>query len=116
MSTMEGPSPRLSQPGRKMLGESIQRSFVKNRILARLSLTDLAAMGTFLEPVAMKDRMILQEPRQPIEFVYFVESGVISLRIVATGSILETALVGYRGAIGMAYLLGGHIPTQQSMV
>jgi len=99
-----------------MLAEPIKRSFVKNRILARLSLNDLAAMGRFLEPVALKDRMVLQEPRQPIEFIYFIESGVVSLRIVATGSILETALVGYCGAIGVSYLLGGHISTQQSVV
>lgn len=115
MPTMEGAS-RLSRSGRNTLGESIKQSFVKNRILSRLSLNDLAAMGRFLEPVALKDRMVLQEPRQPTEFIYFIESGVVSLRIVATGSVLETALVGYRGAIGAAYLLGGHISTQQSVV
>jgi CRP-like cAMP-binding protein len=116
MSTMERPPHRLSQPGRKMPSEPTKRSFVKNRILARLSLTDLAAIGGFLEPVVLKDRVILQELRQPVEFIHFVESGVVSLRIVATGSVLETALVGHRGAVGAAYLLGGHIPTQQSMV
>jgi CRP-like cAMP-binding protein len=116
MSTMQGPSPYLHQPCRKMLSESINRSFLKNRILARLSLADLGAMGGFLEPVALKDHMTLQEPRQPVDFAYFIESGVVSLRIVATGCILETALVGYRGATGVASLLGAHIPTQQSMV
>jgi CRP-like cAMP-binding protein len=116
MSTMEGSSSRLSQSGRKMPRESIKRSFVKNGILTKLSLADLAAMGRFLEPFSLKDRMVLQESRQPVEFIYFVESGVVSLRIVATGSMLETALVGYRGAIGVSYLLGGHIPTQQSVV
>jgi CRP-like cAMP-binding protein len=94
----------------------IKRSFVNNRILAGLSLNDLAVMGELLEPVILRERMILHEPRQPIEFVYFIESGIVSVRIVAAGSILETALVGYRGAIGVPYFLGGHIPTHQSIV
>jgi CRP-like cAMP-binding protein len=99
-----------------MLAQSNRRPFVKNTILASLSLPDLASIGPFLEPIPLKERMSLQEPRKPVQHVYFVESGIISIRIVAAGSILETAVVGYRGAIGISFLLGGHIPTHQSVV
>nr|AWL97870.1 Crp/Fnr family transcriptional regulator [Bradyrhizobium ottawaense] len=92
------------------------RPFVKNAILARISLQALGALGEFLEPIALRERMVLQEPKKPLEHVYFIESGLISLRIVAAGSILETALIGRRGAVGASVVVGGHLPTHQCVV
>jgi CRP-like cAMP-binding protein len=57
----------------------------------------------------------LQQPKKQAEFVYFVDSGIVSLRIVSAGAILETAVVGYRGAVGASSLFGGHL-THQSIV
>ncbi|MGY4319111.1 Crp/Fnr family transcriptional regulator [Bradyrhizobium sp. JR3.5] len=105
--------PMLFRPG---TGRSNGHLFVKNSILARLSLQDLAAIGTFLEPIALRERMVLQEPKRPFNHVYFIESGLVSLRIVAPGSLLEAAVVGYRGAVGVSLVVGGNIPTQQSVV
>jgi CRP-like cAMP-binding protein len=96
--------------------QSSKRSFVKNAILFNLSVADLAAIGPFLEPVLLRERMVLQEPKKPVEHAYFIESGIASLRIVAAGAILETAVVGYRGAVGVSFLFGGHILTHQSVV
>lgn len=92
------------------------RFFVKNSILAGLSLQDLAAIGEFLEPIVLRERMVLQEPRRHPDHVYFIETGLVSLRIVAPGSILETAVIGYRGAVGASLLLGAHLSTYQSVV
>lgn len=92
------------------------RFFVKNDILANLSLQDLAAIGELLEPIVLRERMILQEPKRRLEHVYFIESGLVSLRIVAAGSVLETALIGYRGVVGASLLLGGHLWIHQSAV
>ncbi|SPP98186.1 Crp/Fnr family transcriptional regulator [Bradyrhizobium vignae] len=92
------------------------RLFVKNAILAGLSLYDLAAIGGLLEPVVLRERMVLHEPKKQIDYVYLVESGLISLRIVAAGSILETAVIGYQGAVGASVLLGAHLTTHQSVV
>jgi CRP-like cAMP-binding protein len=99
-----------------MLVQSNKRPFVKNAILASLSLPDLATIGPFLEPILLKQCMILHEPKKAVKHIYFLETGIISLRIVAAGSILETAMVGYRGAVGASFLFGGHIPTHQSVV
>lgn len=93
-----------------------KRFFVRNTILAAISLQDLAAVGEFLEPVVLRERMLLQEPKRPLDHVYFVESGLVSLRIVATGSLLETAIIGHRGAVGASLLLGGHVSTHQTVV
>ncbi|MFQ3453895.1 Crp/Fnr family transcriptional regulator [Bradyrhizobium sp. UFLA01-814] len=100
----------------QMLRRPNTHSFVKNAILARVSLQDLAAIGEFLEPIILRERMVLQEPKRKLEHIYFIESGLVSLRIVAAGSILETAVIGYRGAIGASLLVGGYLSTYQSMV
>ncbi|MFK4719266.1 CRP-like cAMP-binding protein [Bradyrhizobium niftali] len=92
------------------------RSFVQNAILTSISLPDLTAMGGFLEPVALKERMVLQEAKRNIEHVYFIESGLTSLRIIAEGSIFETAVIGYRGAVGAAFLMGESLSTHQCVV
>lgn len=93
-----------------------KRFFVRNTILAAISLQDLAALGEFLESVVLRERMVLQEPKTPLDHVYFVESGLVSVRIVATGSLLETAIIGHRGAVGASLLLGGHVSTHQMVV
>ncbi|WP_456724734.1 MULTISPECIES: hypothetical protein [unclassified Bradyrhizobium] len=77
---------------------------------------DLAAIGEFAGPIVLRGRMVLQEPKRPLEYVYFIESGLVSLRIVAAGSILEMAVIGYRGAVGASLLVGGHLSIYQSVV
>ncbi|WP_082747887.1 Crp/Fnr family transcriptional regulator [Bradyrhizobium macuxiense] len=73
-------------------------------------------MSEFLEPIVLRERVVLQEPKRQLDHVYFVETGIVSLRIVAAGSILETALIGYRGAVGASLLSGIHLSTHQSIV
>lgn len=90
--------------------------FVKNSILAGLSLQGLAVIGEFLEPIVLKEFMVLQEPKRHVDYVYFIESGLISMRITAEGSILETAMIGYRGAVGASLLFGEYRSTHQCVV
>ncbi|MGY8663465.1 Crp/Fnr family transcriptional regulator [Bradyrhizobium sp. UFLA05-109] len=89
---------------------------IKNAILTRISVEDLAAMRTCLEPVALRERMILQGPKTNVDHVYFVESGLVSLRVVAAKTVFETAVIGHRGAVGASVLLGAHLSTHQSVV
>lgn len=105
----------LPRPGTGIVRPN-KRPFVKNAILANLSLQDLAAIGEFLEPVVLTERMVLQERKRNLNHVYFIESGLVSLRVVAHGSMLETAVVGYSGAVGLSLVVGGNIATQQSVV
>ncbi|MGY4335185.1 hypothetical protein ACVWW3_000091 [Bradyrhizobium sp. LM2.9] len=93
-----------------------RRPFVKNAILTSISLQELAAIGEFLEPIVLKERMVLQEPKRRLEHIYFIESGLVSLRIVAAGCILETALIGHQGAVGAWLLSGGQLATHQCVV
>ncbi|MFB9263092.1 Crp/Fnr family transcriptional regulator [Bradyrhizobium erythrophlei] len=93
-----------------------KRCFVKNGVLASLSVQDLAAIEECLEPIVLKERMVLQEPKTRVEHVYFIQSGLVSLRVVAAGSMLETAVIGYRGVVGASFLWGGHLSMHQSVV
>ncbi|MGY3487985.1 CRP-like cAMP-binding protein [Bradyrhizobium sp. USDA 4011] len=92
------------------------RSSLNNAILGRLLPQDLAVLGKFLEPTVLRERMILQEPRRPLDYVYFIESGLVSLRVVAAGGMLETAVVGHRGAVGASVPGGANLSTYQSVV
>ncbi|WP_271605955.1 hypothetical protein [Bradyrhizobium sp. CCBAU 11434] len=49
------------------------RFFVKNGVLAGLSLQDLAAIGELPEPVGLKERMALHESKRFLDHVYFNE-------------------------------------------
>lgn len=73
-------------------------------------------MGRFLEPMALRERMVLQEPQRHVDYIYFVETGLVSLRIVGAESMLETAVIGHRGAVGGLLLEGGHLSVHQSVV
>lgn len=99
-----------------MFAVSNKRPFVRNSILAGLSPPDLAAVGEFVEPVVLRERMVLHEPGRRIEQVYFIETGVVSLRIVAGQTLVESALIGFQGAVGASSLFGGHVSTHQSIV
>lgn len=103
----------LHRPG---TGRYNARPFLRNVILSSISLQELAAIGEFLEPIVLRERMVLQEPKKHLDHLYFIEAGVVSLRIVAGGSILETALIGHQGALGASLLVGGHLATHQSVV
>ncbi|XSC42601.1 Crp/Fnr family transcriptional regulator [Bradyrhizobium sp. RDT10] len=119
-SSGDGALERVSRPQAMLyLGGTARpnaRSFFRNGILERISLQSLAAIGEFLEPIILKERMVLQEPKRHPDHVYFIESGLVSLRIVAAGSILETAVIGHWGAVGASLLMGGHLSTHQSVV
>lgn len=101
---------------RPSTGRANSRPFLKNAILTRIALQELAAIGEFLEPIALRVHMVLQEPKKHLDYVYLMESGLVSLRVVAAGSILETAVIGRQGAVGASLLVGGDLATHQSVV
>jgi hypothetical protein len=69
-----------------------------------------------LHPIALRERTILHEPRRRIEHVNFIESGIVSMRTLVSGSILETSMVGCQGATGISVALGWELCAYQAMV
>ena len=79
------------------------------REFARISPDACARFLQAVEPMALERGLVLSANRARTEFVYFVETGIVSL-IAATrnGYSLEVAIVGPEGAAGISDALGQH--------
>ena len=78
----------------------------RNLILAQLPAEEYAALARHLVPVDLPSEKHLSEPNQPIEFVYFLNSGLVSTDVVtARGEQVEVGVVGREGLIGLPALL-----------
>jgi CRP-like cAMP-binding protein len=90
-----------------------------NEVLRGLALSDQAAfeqlMGD-LEPHVLQRGALLGAARAVTEFLYFVDSGVVSL-VANTrgGNSVEVAVVGREGVAGIADALGNH-PLPYSLI
>ncbi|HLM67131.1 MAG TPA: Crp/Fnr family transcriptional regulator [Longimicrobium sp.] len=79
----------------------------RNRILAALPPQELERIQPVLEMMELPLRTVLIDPNRPIEHVYFVEEGVISvLGVMQDGTAVETATIGYEGMVGLPVFLG----------
>lgn len=96
--------------------ESRREPIVQNRILKNFSVADFSCIRPFLQPFALKARVTLQEFRKPIEHLYFVETGMASLMTPFSGNMIDTAMVGHRGAVGASIALGAKVSMHQSIV
>ena len=90
---------------------------VRNRLLTRLPPEDLEIISPDLEPVQLSLRKVLHEPFEPIEYVYFVEQGVVSLvNEPDDGNMVEFATIGREGMVGFPVLLGTHSVPSRAFV
>jgi CRP-like cAMP-binding protein len=90
---------------------------LRNRILASLPAEDLAWLQPQLQPVEVELRQILHRPDEPIEAVYFPESGWTSmLALLSDGRSAEVGLIGSEGMVGLPLLLGGDSSIDEAMV
>ena len=72
-----------------------------NRLLKDLPPSELAVFGDSLERVPLAPGEIIQRERQPIESVYFIESGMVSrVGVVDEDDLFEVYGVGYAGKVG----------------
>ncbi|MGA1981039.1 MAG: Crp/Fnr family transcriptional regulator [Acidobacteriaceae bacterium] len=78
----------------------------RNLILSQLPADEYAALAKHLVPVELPLEKRLSEPNQPIEFVYFPNTGLISTDAVTErGEQVEVGLIGREGFSGLAALL-----------
>lgn len=79
----------------------------KNRIMDLLSEEDRGRFASRLEPVSLRQGQVLHESLQPIEFVYFIESGFSSeIAHDAGGARIEVGCIGNEGFSGVPVVLG----------
>jgi CRP-like cAMP-binding protein len=78
----------------------------KNRILSRLSATDIALLKPDLEPIELPLRYVLEVANKPIQHSYFIEYGLASIVAANGHKRLEVGLVGCEGMTGIPIVLG----------
>jgi CRP-like cAMP-binding protein len=83
----------------------------RNRLLAELLPIDFALLAPHLRDAHYKQGVLLQNAGDPIERVYFPQSGMISvLAVMQAGNAIETATIGREGDVGAIAGLGGASP------
>jgi CRP-like cAMP-binding protein len=78
-----------------------------NRLLGLLPPRDYERLRPHLQRIALAYRQSLYRAHKPIEFVYFIETGVGSLvNTMANGEAAEVGTIGNEGAVGLPLVLG----------
>src|SRR5689334_705275 len=81
-----------------------------NKILTALPKTSREWLHT-LEPVTLQAGMVLNEPDEAIEHVYFLNNALVSIiSMNSEGATVEIGLVGNEGMVGVPVILGGVAP------
>jgi CRP-like cAMP-binding protein len=83
-----------------------QAGFSRNRLLSSLTTEDFGMLRPDLERVPLTQGMVLEEPNQLIEHVYFPEPSVGSIVAIAGGEKLEVGIFGPEGMSGLAVVNG----------
>ncbi|HWB48111.1 MAG TPA: Crp/Fnr family transcriptional regulator [Stellaceae bacterium] len=78
-----------------------------NQILAALPSDEFERLARDLQPIDLPTRMDLYERSNPVEFVYFLHRGVVSMTTpFDNGTSVEIATIGPEGMVGIPVFLG----------
>jgi CRP-like cAMP-binding protein len=78
-----------------------------NRLLGLLRPSDCARLRLHLRPVSLEYRRPLYDAGEPIDFVYFIETGVGSLvNTMTNGQAAEVGTIGNEGMVGLPIVFG----------
>jgi CRP-like cAMP-binding protein len=96
---------------------ALQQSTLRNQLLAGMTREDFEALKPHLMPAHFELRKVLHAPNQPIEHVYFLEGGMVSvLAILEGGDLVEVGVIGWEGLVGLAVVLGAASSVVETMV
>jgi CRP-like cAMP-binding protein len=80
---------------------------IGNHLIANLAADDFERMRSHLEHIPLRQHQRLLEPNAPTSYVYFPETGMVSLILsLEDGSIVEVGLIGNEGIVGVLAGLG----------
>lgn len=84
----------------------IDQSSVRNLLLSQLSAGDWELLAAHLEPTSLPVQFDVSKPDIPIDVLYFLESEIVSIVLVAAAkNTLELGIDGREGMSGTALLL-----------
>ena len=94
-----------------------ERPPIKNVILAALPRKEYQRLLPDLELISLPLDVVLYKSGETIEYIYFPETGVVSLVTSMTdGATIEVGLIGRDGMVGIPVLLGDDIAFEESIV
>jgi CRP-like cAMP-binding protein len=89
----------------------------RNHLLSALPAAEFAMLRQELIAIPLSHKQILHEINTPIDYVYFVERGLISVLTVLSGGLTsEVGIIGPEGLVGVAALLGAEASAQRVIV
>ena len=87
-----------------------------NRILSSLAPGERENLRPHLSPVALPLNKMLEALNRAIEYVYFIERGIVSVVGTGQGNAIEVGLIGHEGMTGLAVILGVNRTPHKSFV
>lgn len=105
---------QMVQPGERT---NVEGKAVANKILLSLPDEEFNAIRGDLQFAELRDHQVLHEPRQKLEFAYFLNSGMVSLVFVTReDDTVEVGVVGSEGFVPVSVAAGlRHSPHQAVM-
>lgn len=90
----------------------------ENKILSLLPPEEMDRLRSHLQPVEFTQGQVLYEPHASVEYVYFVDRGMVSIiNILEDGDSIEVGTVGNKGLAGLPAILGdGVMPPYQHFI
>ena len=88
-----------------------------NKILSVLPREEFEPLAARLKPVPLVLGETLYMPAQKIDYVYFVDSGVVSLlAALENGATVEAGVIGPEGVAGISVILGADSTPNQALI
>jgi CRP-like cAMP-binding protein len=105
----------IGEPG--VLPDPIGVKLTGNSLLAALPGEDLSLLAPDLKHVILPSGVVCFDPGDPIDRVYFPDTGMISCLVTTgEGAMVETSSVGREGAVGLQSGLGRRVSFTRAMV
>ena len=90
--------------------QPLKQLAIRNRILGALPDEEFGRIAPHLNAVTFEKDEIIYLSEAPIEYVYLIESGLVSLlSTTETGSTIEIAMLGKEGVVGLPVILKNRI-------
>jgi len=97
--------------------EQMNKHALRNRLLAAVPDHDMERLVQQMELISLTPGQLLYTSGEPIHFIYFPISGVVSLvHQMVNGATVEIAVVGCEGLVGLNLLLGVDTSADSAMV
>jgi CRP-like cAMP-binding protein len=88
-----------------------------NKIINALASKQAKRLMSMAEPVPLKLKHVLYNADQPIDYIYFPDTGMVSVTSqMLDGTTVEVVTIGNEGVVGISALLGGNTLPFETLV